>query len=102
MLVMWVSPIQILSLSMVRPGRNLSLPGEFPVPKEEVEDRTIGMVSMLIPIVCLDRPSLADPGVPLLFLAIGPPIDFASDTIPASWIRSVPRYRHKICPSACE
>jgi hypothetical protein len=94
MLVMWASPIQILSLCMVRPGRNLCLSGEFPVPKEVVEDRTIGMVSTLIPVVCLGLPSLADPKVPLsLPLAIRPPIDSASDTILASWIRSGPQRR---------
>ncbi len=41
---------------MVHPGRNLSRPGECPVPKEGVADHTIGVASMSLPIVCLYRP----------------------------------------------
>jgi hypothetical protein len=62
---------------MVRPGRNLSRPGECPV-----EDHTIGVVSMSIPIVFLYRPYPVSPRVPLLPPDIGSPIGFSSGNIP--------------------
>jgi hypothetical protein len=79
--------VETLSLHMVHPGRNLSRPGGYPLPKEGVADHTIGVVSMSLPIVSLYRPFLASPGVPLFPPAIGPPIDFSSGTIPVFWMK---------------